>query len=351
MKKYALGICGSFGGKAKTFDGQTIKTQNLTVQIGKILGKDAIASINSHYWKKNPIKFFFDCVLLSRSSQCILMMPAQNGIRLFAPLFLTLKKIFHNRLYYSVIGGWLPELVAKKKHLEKYLKKFDEIFVETSTMKNQLEKIGFRNISIIPNFKMLEPIRKEALNQNVSKPFKLCSFSRVMEEKGILDAAKMIVRLNNALGECAFTLDIYGIIDEKYKTVFNVEICELPDYIQYKGYIDSSESVAVLSQYFAQIFPTKFYTEGLPGSIIDGFFAGVPVIASHWASCEDIVEDMKNGIVYEFGNIDEFYKKLLLIYQSPSILTNMKAYCLKCSENYSPQKITLMILQRMKLND
>ena len=44
-----------------------------------------------------------------------------------------------------VIGGWLPNFLKKKKGLTKSLKKFDGIYVETSTMKTILEEMGFTN--------------------------------------------------------------------------------------------------------------------------------------------------------------------------------------------------------------
>ena len=45
-----------------------------------------------------------------------------------------------------------------------------------------------------------------------------------------------------------------------------------------------------------QIFPTRFTTEGIPGSIIDSYYAGVPVLASKWNSFDDVIEDGKTGV-------------------------------------------------------
>ena len=349
MKKKKIGICGSFGGMEKTFDGQTVKTKNYTEQIEKILGKENIMSVNTHFWRKTPLKIFFGCVKISASCQCAVIMPAQNGLRIFTPLFYFLKKIFKTRIYYSVIGGWLPEYIKDKKKIKRRLISFDGIFAETETMRKQLEEEGFDNVSVIPNFKLLTPLTPEQLPSEYSEPYKLCTFSRVMEEKGMVDAARTIVKFNEEKGKDVFLLDIYGMVNESYFKEFKKEIEQLPACIQYKGCADSKDSVAVLSRYFAQVFPTKFYTEGLPGSVIDGFFAGVPVIASGWASCSDIVQDQKNGLIFEFANFDDFYKKLSFIYENPQVLIDMKPFCLSCAEAYMPQRVMGTMLTRMKL--
>lgn len=59
-----------------------------------------------------------------------------------------------------------------------------------------------------------------------------------------------------------------------------------------------------LKNYFALVFPTLFYTEGIPGTIIDAYAAGLPVISSKWESYDDVIEDNITGVGYEFGSDD-----------------------------------------------
>lgn len=54
------------------------------------------------------------------------------------------------------------------------------------------------------------------------------------------------------------------------------------------------KAVEIISKYHYQIFPTRYKTEGIPGSIIDSFFSGTPVIASKWDSVNDVLEDGYN---------------------------------------------------------
>ncbi len=68
-------------------------------------------------------------------------MPGQNGLKLFGPLFKYLRLFFKYRVFYVVVGGWLPEYVDLHKQIENVLKKYSCIFVEPMTMKSELEKM------------------------------------------------------------------------------------------------------------------------------------------------------------------------------------------------------------------
>lgn len=65
------------------------------------------------------------------------------------------------------------------------------------------------------------------------------------------------------------------------------------------------------------MFPTLFYTEGIPGTIIDAYAAGLPVISSKWESYGDVIEDNVTGIGYEFGSDDALVEVLEMIKSNP----------------------------------
>src|SRR5699024_10336083 len=98
----------------------------------------------------------------------------------------------NRRIHYVVIGGWLPEFLKKRKNLMRILKSFDGIYVETNTMRKELEEQGFTNVHVMPNCKNLNILEKSQLIYHHSEPYKLCTFSRVMKEKGIEDAVEAV---------------------------------------------------------------------------------------------------------------------------------------------------------------
>lgn len=92
-----------------------------------------------------------------------------------------------------------------------------------------------------------------------------------------------------------------------------------------------------MQKYFALLFPTHFYTEGIPGTIIDAYAAGVPVISAKWESFSDVVDEGVTGIGYDFDNADQFEKILLEVAQNPNVLLNMKENCIRKAKDYIPE--------------
>ena len=158
-------------------------------------------------------------------------------------------------------------------------------------MKAKLEKQNISNVDILVNFKELRQLTKEELCYKITIPYKLCTFSRVIEKKGIEDAINVIKDINDNEEEIRYILDIYGPIDKIYKNRFENLVENFPEYINYKGCIAPNESVEVLRNYYCLLFPTKFKTEGIPGTIIDAYAAGIPVIASKWDNANEVICD------------------------------------------------------------
>ena len=140
------------------------------------------------------------------------------------------------------------------------------------------------------------------LIENIDAPYKVCTFSRVIKEKGIEDAINAIVLLNKKYGIDKFHLDIYGEIDPSQTKWFDELKDKFPTYVCYKGKIDPSKSVSVLKNYYALLFPTYYQGEGFPGTILDAMASGLPVVASDWKYNGEIINHM-NGVLFETQNI------------------------------------------------
>ncbi len=345
MKK-KLSIIGHYG-KGKTFlDGQTVKTKILTEELVLHYGEDKIGQVDTYGGKKVLPKLILKTISALRQSESVIILPAHNGLRVFVPILNFFNKIYKRKLFYVVIGGWLPTYLKDKKSLAKKLKKFDGIFVETNSMKNALEDMGFANVKVMPNCKKLQILKEEELAYPQGEPYKLCTFSRVMKEKGIEDAVNAVKAVNEELGRTVYTLDIYGQVDAKQVEWFADLQKEFPEYIKYGGLVPFDKSVEVLKNYYMLLFPTLFYTEGIPGTIIDAFSAGLPVLASEWESYADVLSS-KDSITYKFSDSEDLYQKLKYCVDDIDKMNACRKECLKSAEKFTPsmafQEILLLI--------
>lgn len=346
MKKAC--IIGHFGFGHELLNGQTIKTKILTRELENQM-PDQITKIDTHGGIKSLVKAPFHIWSALKNSSNVIILPACNGVQVYGPLLALLKPLFPGRkIHYAVIGGWLASFLESRKGLSSCLKEFDHIYVETSPMKRDLEKMGFCNIVLMPNCKELTILKPDNLVMQHSAPYKLCTFSRVMKEKGIEDAVNAVRAVNEKLGRTVYSLDIYGQVDSGQTEWFEELKHNFPEYVQYGGLVPFDQSVEVLKDYFALLFPTRFFTEGIPGTVIDAYAAGVPVISARWESFEDIIDDDVTGMGYTFECVEELTALLEKISSSSHCLDSMRGNCLNKAVEYLPQKAMQVMVERLQ---
>lgn len=330
-------VIGHFGFGKTLLNGQTVKANNLIEGIEQYSFMQ-ICKIDSHGWIKHPCRLLRQIQKAFAACDCVVMLPAHNGVRVFAPVLLRYKKKYGKKIFYDVIGGWLPEFVKERKALQKTLKSFDGIWVETQTMKGKLIEQGFENVTVVPNFKKLTPLTEDQLVYSQGTPYRLCTFSRVMKEKGIEDAVNAVKAVNETLGKTAYTLDIYGQVDGNEKQWFEDLQKTFPEYIRYAGMVPSDQSVAVLKDYFALLFPTFYPGEGFAGTLIDAFCAGVPVVATDWRYNTELVSDA-TGFLYPTGDMEGLVRILHRLADDPTLALDKKKDCLAEGKKYQAETV------------
>ena len=228
------------------------------------------------------------------------------------------------------------------------LSRFDGIYVETSTMQKALEELGLSNVFIMPNCKELPILSPEEAEISADEPYRLCTFSRVMREKGIEDAVTAVSRANEARARTAFTLEIYGQVDAAQIEWFDALQKTFPEFVRYGGLVPYTESVATLKGSAALLFPTHFYTEGIPGTVIDAYAAGVPVISARWESFSDIITEGVTGIGFPMRDTDALTKLLTELASSPERISSLREGCLRAAREYTPERAILALTERME---
>lgn len=339
-------IIGHFGHGENLLNGQTVKTKIVTKEIVKELGKKEVSCIDTHGGVKALMSAFCQALTALKYHKNIIIMPAENGLRIFAPLLVLLNLLFNRKLHYVVIGGWLPEFLKKRKKLTKALMSFDGIYVETNTMRKALEAQGFNNVYVMPNFKDLKILKESELVYHHTEPYRLCTFSRVMKEKGIEDAVNSVKTVNEQAGRTVYTLDIYGQVDSAQTEWFNELKSTFPLYIKYGELVPFNKSVEVLKNYFALLFPTYYEGEGFAGTLLDAMAAGVPVIASDWRYNPEIVNE-KTGYVYPVHDNHAFVTTLISVGNNPDLLLSKKSDCLKEAEKYRAENVIQCLTSKL----
>lgn len=342
-KKKKIAIIGHFGGNEILLDGQTVKTQVLFRELSERTDW-RIQKVDTYYRHRNLPKLLIQLVSALFTTKDIIIITSQNGRRFFFPILYCFSKFFHTSVYHDVIGARLAKFTEEKPVFKKYLNSFRVNWVETDRLKQDLESVGVNNAVVLPNFKRLRIAEMDQNEGVCTKPYKLCTFSRVMKEKGIEDAINAVKIANEKLEAAVYTLDIYGPIDPEQTEWFETVCASLPSCVKYCGKVHYEDSVDTLKNYFALLFPTRYYTEGVPGTIIDAYAAGLPVIASQWESFSDVIDQGITGYGYTFSDREALTNLLFQIAEMPEMITELKENCLKKATYYLPEKSVEVIV-------
>lgn len=330
-----VGIIGHFAEGLDMADGQIVKTRTVRELLRDVCGNENVRFVDTRGWQKHPFALLRECIELAKFADVLVMLPAHNGVKVFAPLLVFLRNRYSCKAVYSVVGGWLAEFIAGQSFLTKNLKSFDAILVESDRVKDLLIEQGFDNVLVVYNYKRLPLLESSELERPSSEPWPLAIFSRIYEDKGIDDVVWAVREANGRLGRIAFKLDIYGNVLPEYKEHFDSLMagCDISE-VAYKGVAPAGESTSVLNGYLALAFPTRYPGEGVPGTVVDAYCAGIPVIASQWPSYAEMVKEGETGLTYEFCN-REALLDILLNPRLPKQLLEMKKSCLHKGHDYS----------------
>ena len=346
MKKVI--ILGHFAfGKDKA-NGQKKKKKIVAQELIRVYGEEQVTCEDTMGGWKFLLRL--PCILLRilRHHRHVIVLPAYKGVHVILPLLTLCNIVFNRRLHYVVIGGWLPNYVRRSPLLRCSVKALNHVYVETQHMRDDLLAQGINNVHVMPNCKSLDILNPADLSTTVAEPLALCTFSRVMREKGIEDAITAVNAANQHLGHTAFRLDIYGMVEPGQEEWFNTLMQQQPETISYCGIVPFDQSTTILCNYFALLFPTRFLTEGFAGTLIDAMAAGLPPIATDCPSNAELIDNGVNGLLYPMFSVEPLTQILLNIHLSPDIILNMRSTCLRRAADFLPQNVIHVLTDNMQ---
>lgn len=328
-------VLGYFGYLTNQLDGQTVKTRDV-YRLAKEQSREySVDYFDTQDFKKNKLLVFrmFWKVL---HCDTLFYLPAQNNLKVFFPIIFVFSRLFKFNIHYFVVGGWLREYLTKLPIHRSMLSRISGIHAETKRLKDELEEYYiFKNVDIFPNFRFFdfEPKYSE------SKKLRIVFMARVMKQKGIDWIFKLAEHIaTNKLQE-KYSITFYGPETEEDKEYFENNVAKY-EFVEYLGSLQPNEIHETLSQYDVMLLPTHFYTEGLPGSIVDAYISGIPVIVTEWKHSHEFVDDGKSGFIVPFENgKQQMIDRVISLEKDRNLLRSMKANALIKRMEFAPPRL------------
>ena len=121
------------------------------------------------------------------------------------------------------------------------------------------------------------------------------------------------------------TISFYGQINPEHETDFLNKVSLFPTIVNYGGILDDKEITRTMCLHDVMLLPTRYYTEGVSGTMLDAYIAGIPIIATDWINARDCIEDGVNGFIVPFDNPQtQFNETVLKLYNNRQLLHAMK---------------------------
>ena len=182
--------------------------------------------------------------------------------------------------------------------------KIDAIITPSQFYRNKFIEFGVdeNKISYIPNFLDTKDVEYDKL-ENISY---ILYFGRLSEEKGILTLVQAMKGINT-------TLKIVGNGPLKEEIEEYREREQLKN-IEMLGFKSGKELNTIVANAKAVVLSSEWYENG-PYSGIETLKMGVPLIGSDLGGIPELIDEGKNGFIFEHNNVSDLHHKLEKINQ------------------------------------
>ncbi len=329
-------VIGTFGYFNNQLDGQTVKTRNI-YELLRLHCDGIVTYTDTLLVKKKPWHLFSMLWKLIRCDKLVLV-PCTNNLTILFPVIYYLSKVLRYEILLICMGGWQVEFFygsdkfGKHPFIMKLCKKVKVLMPELKKVDEDLKNIcDFTNTTYFPNFRFIED---RDYTHSPENNLKLVYFGRINNNKGyetIMSAASYIESHNLSI-----IIDFYGQIEDEDRDDFLEMVKAHSGVVNYKGVLEFETLYETLANYDMLLLPTKYYTEGFPGSILDAYISGVPVLVSEWKHAHEFVKDGVTGFIVPFeDNQDSFNNVIIDVYNDREKLKTMRKMAHEESMNYS----------------
>ncbi len=332
-KKKRILVFGFFGYITNKLDGQTVKTRAVFELLRERYdgSVDYADSQQFRHSVRAIVRFFVDLV----RCDTLLWLPAHNNFKYLFPFIWLFSKIFRFDIIYAVVGGWLSNFISTLPLHRYMLRHIKVLLVENSTAKQELhDNFDIDRCCVFPNFREISPA---PIYRNFDGKLKLVFMARIHRMKGLETIAGLcsFIKSHN-LGN-KVSLDFYGPIHKPDCKYFASRIVDVFDFVRYNGPLNPTDIHASLQNYDMMLLPTRYFTEGFPGSVLDAYRAGIPVAVTAWKHAREFVADGKSGFIVDFDRpLPELCDLISDLADNPRMLFPLKEQAYRESLRYTP---------------
>lgn len=219
--------------------------------------------------------------------------------------------------------------ILRKNIIETFLKYADAIVSPSQCLSNKIQdhtNINKSLFHVISNG--VDLINNDiSMENSVKENINFLFLGQLEYHKGIITLLDAIKNIKNT--NCTFNIGGNGSLINYVKQDKN---------INYLGHISGKEKINMFKQSDVLIIPSEWY-ENNPLVILEGFQYGLLIVGSNIGGISELVDDSKNGFLYDMGNSSQLSEKIDYICNNPQILNLFKLNAFKKGQEYTLNKM------------
>jgi len=222
----------------------------------------------------------------------------------------------------STLKSLLGSIEATTYKNKKVYDLIDVIISPSNFVGNLLKKDGIKTkIITIHNF-----VDVNNFNNNNNSDNNYAFFlGRLSEEKGILNLLKAFSNQKEGL------LYIAGDGPEKENIKSYIKEHKLEERVKLLGFLNQEQVKEYISKSSFVVVPSVWY-ENCPYSILETFSMGKPVIGAKIGGIPELIEENKNGFLYNYNSINELTEKINMLFNNKKLREKLGKQARKIAE-------------------
>ena len=273
----------------------------------------------------SSVTVIFNCLKYIYYVDVVSFNSDERAFKYFGPIIYLISRIFQKKIVSRVFGGSLDIHYSNLSFIAKYIfrktiMKSNIVYLQTDLLINYFSFLKNSNIIKLPTSRSKNLTNVES--NDVATNFIFTG--RICKQKGIHDLINATKNLKKNI-----RIDLYGSLTE----VGILDLINESKSVNYMGEIRHQNIYQTLIKYDVLILPTYWPGEGYPGSIIEAFHCGLPVISTNWRSIPEIV-NQNNGIIIPVSSPKLIRNSILSIHNDTNLFESLKKGSKEASRNF-----------------
>lgn len=265
---------------------------------------------------------------LGRTNDVIMFNASSDGFLLGGSVVSVAAKAVGRPLIARAFGGGLDEALASKSMPLRWLARntvlrADLVLLQTRALCESLGALS--EVRHLPTSRVL-PSRAPRASPSCRKFLML---AQLRPEKGYGEALAAIERLPD---DCSLTIAGPAMPGT------DVALLRSSTRARWIGDVAPSDVSDLLAEHDALVLPTYHSGEGIPGSIIEAFQHGLPVVATRWRALPELVQHAVNGLLVEPRDVEGLANAMRRLAEEPSLFTELRDGALSSGREHSAEE-------------